>query len=124
MKKSLGLFSKSPDVTHAAKSGTPAMERTQPTIPASVPVPAAAGAGVTDVSVSTVNDSSTLDSKPDARANPPKPSEGNSPNGQPAASSTPAAQSAQAADDTPKNKAYQPVKQKQKKKKNKKSENK
>ncbi|MCC6394243.1 MAG: outer membrane protein assembly factor BamD [Bryobacterales bacterium] len=127
-KKSLGLFSKSPDVTRAAKSGTPAMERTQPTIPASVPVPAA-GAGVTDVSVSTVNDSSTLDSKPDARANPPKPGDSNSPNGQPAStsSSTPAAPAAQAADDTPKNKAYQPVKQKEKKekkKKNKKSENK
>ncbi|MCZ2146146.1 MAG: outer membrane protein assembly factor BamD [Bryobacterales bacterium] len=127
-KKSLGLFSKSPDVTHAAKSGTPAMERTQPTIPASVPVPAA-GTGVTDVSVSTVNDSSTLDSKPDARANPPKPGDSNSPNGRPAStsSSTPAAPAAQAADDTPKNKAYQPVKQKEKKekkKKNKKPENK
>ena len=51
------------------------MQRTAPTIPVSVPVPAAEGAGVTDVSVSTVNDSSQLDSKPDARANPPKPEE-------------------------------------------------
>ena len=71
--KSLGIFRKSPDTSQAAKSGTPAMERSARTIPASVPVPAAEGGGVTDVTVSTVGDSSQLDSKPDARANPPKP---------------------------------------------------
>lgn len=73
--KSMGIFRKSPDVTQAAKSGTPAMQRTAPTIPVSVPAAAAEGAGVTDVSVSTVTDSSQLDSQPDARANPPKPEE-------------------------------------------------
>lgn len=71
MSKAMGLFRKSPDTTAAAKSGSPAMQRSQPTIPVSVPVPAAAGAGVTDVSVSTVGENSALDTKPDARA--PKP---------------------------------------------------
>lgn len=70
--KAMGIFRKSPDVTQAAKSGTPAMTRSAPTIPASVPAPTTAD-GVTDVTVSTVNDSSQLDSQPDARANPPKP---------------------------------------------------
>ncbi len=70
--KAFGVFRKSPDVTQAAKSGTPAMDRGSPTIPASVPAPAEAG-GVTDVTVSTVNDPAALDTQPDARANPPKP---------------------------------------------------
>ena len=75
MTKATGIFRKSPDTSTAAKSGAPAMTRNQPSLPATVPLPAAAGAGVTDVSVSTVTDSSTLDSKPDARQNPPKPEE-------------------------------------------------
>jgi len=64
-----GIFRKSPDVSAAAKSGTPAMTSLRPTVPVSVPVPGEAGAtGVTaDVSVSTVSDSSALDTKPDAR---------------------------------------------------------
>jgi outer membrane protein assembly factor BamD len=70
--KAFGIFRKSPDVSQAAKSGTPTMERGSPTIPASVPIPAEAG-GVTDVTVSTVSDPAALDSQPDARANPPKP---------------------------------------------------
>jgi outer membrane protein assembly factor BamD len=70
--KAFGIFRKSPDVSQAAKSGTPTMERGSPTIPASVPIPAEAG-GVTDVTVSTVSDPAALDSRPDARANPPKP---------------------------------------------------
>jgi outer membrane protein assembly factor BamD len=72
-----GIFSKSPDVRMAAKSGTPAMTSLKPTVPVSVPVPADVAAAATgasaDVTVSTVNDSSALDSKPDARQNPPKP---------------------------------------------------
>src|SRR5262245_4446555 len=71
-KKAMGIFRKSPDTTHAAKSGTPAMERSLATIPASVPQPAPAGTGVTDVTISTTN-SSALDTKPDARQNPPVP---------------------------------------------------
>lgn len=71
--KSFGLFRKSPDTTQSAKSGNPTMQRGSPTIPASVPVPAAAtGAGGTDVVLTPNADTSQLDSKPDARANPPK----------------------------------------------------
>ncbi len=70
MTRSTGIIRRGPDMTTAAKSGTPAMEGFRPTIPASIPVPAgAAGAsGVTDVSVSTVSGAtSDLDNKPDAR---------------------------------------------------------
>ncbi|MBM3726759.1 MAG: outer membrane protein assembly factor BamD [Acidobacteria bacterium] len=66
-----GIFSKSPDTRLAARSGQPAMEGLRPNIPASVPSPAALAGGTTDVTVSTVGDSSTLDSNPDARAKPP-----------------------------------------------------
>jgi len=66
----LGVFSKSPDVHAAAKSGQPAMTALRPTIPASVPVPATgSSAGVSDVTIGTANDS-TLENKPDARMNP------------------------------------------------------
>lgn len=68
-----GIFKKSPDVRMAAKSGSPAMDRRGPLIPASVPAAAAAGEGTTDVTVSTVSDSTTLDTQPDARQSPPKP---------------------------------------------------
>ena len=66
-----GVFRKSPDTRPAAKSGTPAMTTLRPTVPASVPGTAVTGTGVSDVSVSTVNDASALDKAPDARANPP-----------------------------------------------------
>lgn len=80
-----GIFSKSPDVRAAAKSGAPAMTSLKPTVPVSVPAPAdiaaaadgADGAASADVTVSTVTDTSALDSKPDARQNPPKPAAGN-----------------------------------------------
>jgi outer membrane protein assembly factor BamD len=69
-----GMFRKSPDRRAAAKSGQPAMTSLRPSIPASVPTPAAGGTGVSaDVTVSTVSDTSALDTQPDARLNPPKP---------------------------------------------------
>jgi len=68
----LGAFKKNPDVNLAAKSGTPAMSGLHPTTPASVPQPVSTGEGVgSDVTVSTVGDSKELDSRPDARMNPP-----------------------------------------------------
>lgn len=73
MAKAFGIFRKSPDVSQAAKSGTPAMQRLPRTLPASVPATAAAGAGVTDVTLTTGADTSALDTQPDARQNPPKP---------------------------------------------------
>jgi outer membrane protein assembly factor BamD len=73
MSKMWAPFSKSPDVTRAAKSGQPAMTTMRPTLPASIPVPGAAAGGVTDVTVSTQTPGNTtaLDTQPDARANPP-----------------------------------------------------
>jgi outer membrane protein assembly factor BamD len=107
MAKFWGTFSKSPDVSHAAKSGQPTMTSLRPTIPVSIPVPGATapGAGVTDVTVSTgASDTSALDTKPDARLNQPAqgqaspnaPATGNSPTGasgaQPAATAPAAAE--------------------------------
>lgn len=63
------VLKRGPDVRMAAKSGDPSMTPIRPTIPVNIPIPAAAATGTTDVTVSTVSDSSTLDSKPDARLN-------------------------------------------------------
>jgi outer membrane protein assembly factor BamD len=62
-----GMFRKSPDVSAAAKSGSPPMTGYRPTVPVSVPSTASGTTGVTaDVSVSTVSDSSALDGQPQA----------------------------------------------------------
>ncbi|MCU1272748.1 MAG: uptake lipoprotein-like protein, partial [Bryobacterales bacterium] len=69
----MGMFKHNPDTRAAAKSGTPAMAANRPTIPLSVPSGAAATTvgGTSDVSVQTVTDTTALDTKPDARQNPP-----------------------------------------------------
>ncbi|MBM3767124.1 MAG: outer membrane protein assembly factor BamD [Acidobacteria bacterium] len=67
MHTALGVFKKSPDTTTSAKSGTPAMTNPQRTIPVSVPTPAGAAGGVTDVGGQVVTGTSDLDKKPDAR---------------------------------------------------------
>jgi len=71
--KSLGFIKNGPDVHTAARSGAPAMTTMRAPVPVLVPQPAAAGgAGFTgDVTATTVNGSSALDTNPDARANPP-----------------------------------------------------
>ena len=70
----LGVFSSHPNVNNAAKSGSPQMTGLRPTIPASVPPAAAGSQGVSsEVSVSTVADSSAIDKNPDARAPAPAP---------------------------------------------------
>jgi len=71
-----GVFSKSPDMSTAAKSGQPTMTAMRPTIPVSIPTPGGqAGGGVTDVTVSTAADSggapTALDTQPDARLSQP-----------------------------------------------------
>jgi len=81
LKRSTAFLTRGPDVSHAAKSGTPAMTTLKPSIPASVPIPVEAltpagtgtgAAGATDVTISTgVAKDSSLDSKPDARMTPP-----------------------------------------------------
>jgi outer membrane protein assembly factor BamD len=69
-----GAFRTSPSMNLAAKSGSPQMTGLRPTIPASVPPVAAGTQGVSsEVSVSTVADSSAIDRNPDARATPPAP---------------------------------------------------
>lgn len=67
----MGFLKRGPDVHAAAKSGTPAMTSLRPSIPASVPLPAGQGGFAGEVTGTTVTDTTALDSKPDARANPP-----------------------------------------------------
>jgi outer membrane protein assembly factor BamD len=68
--KSTGFLRRGPDVSSAARSGAPAMTTMRPGIPLSVPQ--TGGPGFTgDVTATTVSDSTALDTKPDARANPP-----------------------------------------------------
>ena len=67
--RSTGFLKRGPDVRAAAKSGNPAMTTLNPTVPASVPIPAGA-TGVTDVTLQTVTGTSALDTQPDARLNP------------------------------------------------------
>lgn len=69
-RRSTELFRRGPDVSAAAKAGTPTMTNPKATIPASVPTPAGA-TGVTDVTAAPVTDPTALDTKPDARLNPP-----------------------------------------------------
>jgi outer membrane protein assembly factor BamD len=85
--QAFGALKRGPDVRAAAKSGEPAMTPLRPTIPVSVPTPAAeGGVGFTgDVTATTVQDSTTLDTQPDARA--PKPAAGTP--ADPAAGTTP-----------------------------------
>jgi outer membrane protein assembly factor BamD len=62
-----------PDMTTAARSGDPAMTTMRPSVPPLVPqAPGAGGAGFNgDVVATPVGNSTALDTKPDARANPP-----------------------------------------------------
>jgi outer membrane protein assembly factor BamD len=67
-----GLFRSRPDMSQAAKSGTPPMEGYRPTIPKSVP-PAAATPGVlgtNEVSISNPGSDSEIDKGKEVRANP------------------------------------------------------
>jgi len=88
------MLKRGPDVRLAAKSGDPAMTPIRPTIPVNIPIPAAV-TGTTDVTVSTVGDGSTLDTKPDARLTQPATPEGAAPAAEtPAATTPPAAANA------------------------------
>ncbi len=92
MTPAMNMLKRGPDVRLAAKAGDPAMTAIRPTIPVNIPIPVTAVAGTTDVTVSTVGDGSTLDSKPDARLNQPAATpEGAVPAGTTPAATTPAA---------------------------------
>ena len=71
LSRSTGMLRRGPDVSTAARSGNPAMTTLRPTVPVSVPQPAGAPGFTGDVTVSQPTDTSALDTKPDARANPP-----------------------------------------------------
>ena len=119
-----GIFTKSPDVRLAAKSGTPSMDNLKPAVPASVPAPMAAATGVSDVTGAVVTDPTALDRNPDARANTPPggqpdPAQGAAPaagetSGQPAADAAKTDETQQA---LPTNRQAKPKKEKKAKKK-------
>jgi outer membrane protein assembly factor BamD len=61
-----------PDMSTAAHSGDPAMTTMRPSVPPLVPQPAGAGGAFNgEVTATAVGNSTALDTKPDARANPP-----------------------------------------------------
>jgi outer membrane protein assembly factor BamD len=68
-----GLFRSRPDVSQAAKSGTPPIEGYRPTIPTSVPASAATpgGLGTNEVSISNPGSDSEIDKGKEVRANVP-----------------------------------------------------
>jgi len=100
----LGMFKHSPDTRAAAKSGTPAMADVRPTLPLSVPAAlnASTAVGVTDVNAQVVTDSTALDTKPDARQNPPAATGGSAatPAGSATGSAAPAADGSAARSDS------------------------
>lgn len=86
--QAMGVLKRGPDVRAAAKSGEPAMTSLRPGIPVSVPLPAEGGAGFTgDVTATTVQDSTILDTKPDARG--PQPAAAGNGSAQPAQGTAP-----------------------------------
>jgi len=91
MGKMWGPFAQHPDMTLAAKSGTPQMTGFRPSIPASVPASAAGAAGTSDVTAAVVTDANALNNNPDARTATGTPANGATP----AVGTAPAAQPTQ-----------------------------
>ena len=65
--RSTSFLRRGPDVSSAAKAGTPTMVNPKASIPVSVPAPAAAAGFSGDVTVAPVGANSALDTNPDAR---------------------------------------------------------
>ena len=65
--KSTAFLRRGPEVSTAAKAGTPTMQNPKASIPANVPSPPAAAGFSGDVTVAPVGANSALDTKPDAR---------------------------------------------------------
>ncbi len=61
-------FAQHPNMSAAAKSGSPQMTGFRPSIPASVPAAAAGAQGTSDVTAAIVTDSSAINNNPDARS--------------------------------------------------------
>jgi outer membrane protein assembly factor BamD len=102
--KSSGFLKRGPDMSAAAKTGNPTMTTMNPTVPASVPIPAGATGFSGDVSASTVTGTSALDTQPDARTATPA-------SGSPAESATPAATTPAASTSTSGAKPNEPLPQ-------------
>jgi len=68
--KTMGFMRRGPDVSDAAKSGTPTMDPPVRTIPANVPVQAG-GSFQGDVQIAPATDTTALDTQPDARTGAP-----------------------------------------------------
>ena len=96
--RSTDFLRRGPDVSEAARSGAPAMTTLRPSVPPTVPQTAAAGAGAFtgDVTATQLSGPSALDTKPDARANPPGTAEAKPDAAAPAAGASSAAGSAPA----------------------------
>jgi outer membrane protein assembly factor BamD len=110
---------RNPDMSAAAHQGDPAMTTLRPSVPPLVPQPAGAGGAFNgDVTATTIGNSTALDTKPDARANPPAQGEAAAPASQTpaAAGQTPAAASPAAASPDSKQAAADPNAKKKKKK--------
>lgn len=123
MRKTLGFMARGPDMSSAAKSGSPAMTSLRTGIPVSVPIPTdAQGPGITDVTIGGPAgnaDTSALDKQPDARMNPPSANAagaGTAAEGTAAAGKTPAA--ATANEPLPTNRQFGKPKKEKKPKKN------
>jgi hypothetical protein len=102
MSKVWGPFSDHPNLRTAAKSGTPEMQRLNPTVPRSVPATAIAGnATENQVTVETPANPNVLDTNPDARANGGKPVTGGASGPEPAPGSATPATTTGAAGATP-----------------------
>jgi len=79
LNRALDMFKRNPDTRLAAKGGSPAMTVLRPGIPVSVPVQpgtstaptGAVGGTGSDVTAAVTSDTKELDTRPDARANPP-----------------------------------------------------
>jgi outer membrane protein assembly factor BamD len=65
--QAFGVLKRGPDVSAAAKSGEPTMTSLRPTVPVTVPVPGQTTGFSGDVTATTVEDSTLLDTQPDAR---------------------------------------------------------
>jgi hypothetical protein len=92
---------RNPDMSTAARQGDPAMTNLRPSIPPLVPQPAGAGGTFNgEVTATPVGNSTALDTKPDARANPPAPGDATAPAAATPAAATPTAATPAAAAST------------------------
>lgn len=72
LSRATDILRRGPDMSTAARSGSPAMTTLRPPVPVLIPQPATAAPGFNgDVTATTVNGPSALDTNKDARENPP-----------------------------------------------------